>query len=341
MSCLTRTIVTCTPAGNSLERLLKVRPAASPESVISPIWKRCAFAGKVRLHAARHEVDAEDRADHAERIRDRVADRWIAVLHHLQRRLQCCGAGHRAGEHAERMANLDSENVAEPERDQQAGSHRNQREEIVFAALGAGHPLEELPPVENADSVEKHDQPGEPDRSDDVGLRREGSESQVRRTDGADAKRKPAKIDLSDQVSDPDREKNRKDRLRPESVTGKIKHGMSPAREIWEVDNQRTLQPAARNWPITRLIRSGVGVCVSSCSVGQAHRLPLEGAELVERLDLHPLDIFHGRHKSCDAFDIGRIVGMTGHQREANPDRLAKLREPFVQNAASAQDRGR
>ena len=164
------------------------------------------------------------------------------------------------------MANFDPENVAEPECDQQAGSHRNQREEIVFAALGTGHPLEELPSVEDTDSVEKHDQPGEPDRSYNVGLRREGSECKTHEQDRAHAKRKPAKIDLSDQVSDPDRKKNCKDRLRPESFTGKIQHGMSPAEKSGKYENQRTLQPAARNWPITRLINSGVGACVFSCS---------------------------------------------------------------------------
>ena len=142
-------------------------------------------------------------------------------------------------------------NVAEPERDQQAGSHRNQREEIVFAALGTGHPLEELPSVEDTDSVEKHDQPGKPDRSYNVGLRREGSECKSHEQHGANAKRKAAKIDLSDQVSDPDGEKNCKDRLRPESFTGKIQHGMSPAEKIWKV--RKSANVAARR---TKLVEN-------------------------------------------------------------------------------------
>ena len=94
------------------------RAIVSP-SVISPMWKRCALGGNFGLHVPRHEIDAQDRADHAERIGDRIADRRLAVLHDVERRLQRRGAGHRAGEDAERVADLDAEDLAEPERDQQ------------------------------------------------------------------------------------------------------------------------------------------------------------------------------------------------------------------------------
>src|SRR6476661_1380317 len=56
--------------------------------------------------------------------------------------------------------------------------------------------------------------------------------------------------------------------------------------------------------------------------VFKAHRLPLERTHLVKWLHLHPLDVLHGRDKSCDAIDIGGVVGLARHQREANPDRL-------------------
>src|ERR1700710_2189141 len=54
----------------------------------------------------------------------------------------------------------------------------------------------------------------------------------------------------------------------------------------------------------------------------EAHRLPLELTHLVERLHLHPLDVLHGRDKSRDTIDVRWIVGRSGHQGEADPDRL-------------------
>ena len=46
--------------------------------------------------------------------------------------------------------------------------------------------------------------------------------------------------------------------------------------------------------------------------VVEAHGLPLERTHLVERLDLDPFDVLHGRHETGDALDIGRIVGEPG-----------------------------
>ena len=43
--------------------------------------------------------------------------------------------------------------------------------------------------------------------------------------------------------------------------------------------------------------------------VVEVHRLPFEGAELVERLHLDPLDVLHRRDELRDAFDIRGIVG--------------------------------
>src|SRR5215469_10959533 len=61
--------------------------------------------------------------------------------------------------------------------------------------------------------------------------------------------------------------------------------------------------------------------------VGELHRLPLEGAELMEWLHLDPGDVLHRRHEAGDAFDIGGVVGAPGHQREAHPGGLAERSE--------------
>src|SRR4051794_27109920 len=54
----------------------------------------------------------------------------------------------------------------------------------------------------------------------------------------------------------------------------------------------------------------GVGVLVL-----KSHRLPLEGAELMEWLNLDPFHILHGCHKAGDCLDVRRIVGEAWHQR--------------------------
>src|SRR5262245_37649732 len=63
--------------------------------------------------------------------------------------------------------------------------------------------------------------------------------------------------------------------------------------------------------------------------VFEADRLPFERAELMEGLDLDPLDILHRRDKFGDPFDIGGIVRGARHKGEAHPRRLVHLRQPL------------
>ena len=192
------------------------------------------------------------------------------------------------------------------------------------------HSFEELPSVEDADAVEKHDQAGQADRSGDLCLRRECADGEADEQDGADAKRKAADVDLADQVTDADGEKRRKNRLGPDDVAGKIEHDNVSARNrtlTCGLPDQRAWQPAARNCSMHAIDQVGrrrrrIGVLVV-----ELHRLPFEGTELMERLHLDPLDVLHRRDKFGDAFDIGGIVGEARHQREAHPRRLADRRE--------------
>ena len=90
------------------------------------------------------------------------------------------------------MADLDAEDLAQPQRDQQAGDDGNERQQIVFAARAPDHAFEELPAIEDADAVEEHDQAGQADRPDDLRLRREGADGQADEQHGADAEREAA-----------------------------------------------------------------------------------------------------------------------------------------------------
>ena len=145
------------------------------------------------------------------------------------------------------------------------GDDRDQRQQIVFAACGAGHAFEELPAVEDADAVEEHDQAGEADRSGDLRLRREGADGQADEQDGADAERKAADIDLADQIAEADGEKHRKDRLRSDDFASELEHDNVSGYGQAVESSQRARQPAARNCSITRFTRSGAGVGVFAC----------------------------------------------------------------------------
>ena len=144
-------------------------------------------------------------------------------------------------------------------------THGDERQQIVFAAGGAGHAFKELPPIEDADAVEEHDQAGKADRPGDLRLRREGADGEADEQDGADAERKAADVDLADQVADADGEKHRKDRLRADDFAREVEHGNVSGYGQASSCSQRARQPAARNCSITRLTRSGVGVGVLAC----------------------------------------------------------------------------
>ena len=156
------------------------------------------------------------------------------------------------------MAGLDSEGVTEPERHGKAGEARDKRQQVVFPAR-PDDAFEELPAVENPDAVEEHDEAGQPDRTDDLGFRRECTDGEADKEHGADAEREAEDIDLADQITDADRQKRRQDRLAADDIARKIKH--VPLRSEF-VCSQRARQPASRNWPITRSIsaREGGGV---------------------------------------------------------------------------------
>src|SRR6516164_7068212 len=178
---------------------------------------------KFGLYQARHEIDTEDRTNHAERIGDRVPDRRVLVFHDVERGLKRCGAGHRSRVDSKRMPEPDPEDLAEPERDEQAGDASDQRQQIVFLP-DPDHAFKELAAVENADAVEEHDQAGQPDRPGDLRLWRKGADCQANEEDGAYAERESADTDLADEITKADREKRRQDRLAADDIARNVQH---------------------------------------------------------------------------------------------------------------------
>ena len=181
------------------------------------------LGGKFRLHELRHEVDAEDGADDAEGIGDGVADRGILVLDDVERGLEGCGAGHRTGIDAERMSDLDAEDVPQAERDQQARQTGHQRQQIVLLP-GADHPLEELAAIEDADPVEKHDQARQADRPGDLGLWCERADGEADEENRADAKRETEDVDLANKVAQSDRQERGQNWLASDDLASKVQH---------------------------------------------------------------------------------------------------------------------
>src|ERR1043166_2506939 len=83
--------------------------------------------------------------------------------------------------------------------------------------------------------------------------------------------------------------------------------------------------PGTARSPIYQLRRTPLR---NAAVVNQPPGFPFERAELMERLDLDPFDVLHGRDEPRDPVDIGGVVGEAGHQREPHPDRLADRRQP-------------
>src|SRR5215468_3713697 len=78
--------------------------------------------------------------------------------------------------------------------------------------------LEELPAVQDSDPVEKHDQAREADRSNDLSLWRERADGEADEENGADTERKSADADLTDEITQSNREECRQYRLASEDV---------------------------------------------------------------------------------------------------------------------------
>ena len=111
----------CTPAGSALISSPSVLPKRSGLRTAISSSSEAAAGGRFDLRLQHHEGDVEeqDRPGHAERIRDRVADRGIVVAERRDRRLQRRRARARAGEQAERVAELEVHQLHE-----QRGSRR-------------------------------------------------------------------------------------------------------------------------------------------------------------------------------------------------------------------------
>ena len=87
----------------------------------------------------------------------------------------------------EGVAQFYAESLAQAERHQKTCKAADQCEQIVFPA-NSSHSFEELPPIQDADAVEEHDQTGQPDRPYDLCLRSKCAEREADEQDGADAK---------------------------------------------------------------------------------------------------------------------------------------------------------
>src|SRR3954469_16322999 len=153
--------------------------------------------------------------------------------------------------------------MAQTQCDREPGDDGNERQQIVFAAFGAGHSFKKLPAIENSNSVEEHDQAGKTDRSGDLSLWGEGSDGQAYEQDGADAEREASHVDLADDVTDADGKKQRQNWLRTDDVARHLKHDNVSG--YGQASSQRARQPAARNCSITRFTRSGAAAAVFAC----------------------------------------------------------------------------
>jgi hypothetical protein len=133
---------------------------------------------------------------------------------------------------------------------------------------------------------------------------------------------------LADQIPYADGEKGIEDGLRTDDVPSDVKHGGISVRERLRSKRGEEFSATAAAGGAELFDHTfdqvGGGRRCIGVLVFKVHCLPVECAELVERLHLDPLDIPHGSDKSRDPVDIREVVGEAGHKRESNPYRLAE-----------------
>ena len=113
------------PEGRSFASEPSVRPEQDSRQRDLGHVKALRLRRELRLHALRHEVEAENRADHAKGIGDGISDRGIGVAHRIKGRLQSRGAGHRAGKQTERVTDLHIEHFPKSQCDEKRYGNAN------------------------------------------------------------------------------------------------------------------------------------------------------------------------------------------------------------------------
>src|SRR5437899_2714509 len=98
------------------------------------------------------------------------------------------------------MTEFNSEDFSQAESHEQGCDASDQRQQIVFPS-DAHHALEELAAIENADAVKNHDQAGEADRTDDLGLRRERADRKTDKENRTYPEGEPADTDLAGEIA--------------------------------------------------------------------------------------------------------------------------------------------
>ena len=93
-----------------------------------------------------------------------------------------------------------------PSATSKSGNDRDEGEQIVLSP-SARQPLEELPPVQDADPVQEHDQSDQSDGTRDLRLRRKSSDCQADEQHGTDAEGEAKDADLPNRVAEANGEK--------------------------------------------------------------------------------------------------------------------------------------
>ena len=167
----------------------------------------------LRLEDHVADVEEQDRPGDAERVGNRVADRWIVVAERGDGRLQGRRAGARSGEQAEPVTQVETHRLHDEEAHHARQEDPDQRHDVGPLAGGARQAEEELLAVLDAHGIEEQ---READRADHRRRRRLGREpahGERHEQHRADAEREALDVDLADEVADRDGEEQRHERL--------------------------------------------------------------------------------------------------------------------------------
>ncbi len=216
-----------------------------PHGDLAQLEARARRCLDLRFEHHEGDVQEQDRPRHAERIGDRVAYRRVVVAEGGDRRLQGRGAGARAGEQAQGVAEVETHQLHEEEAHDAGRHHARQRHQVRATPGGAHEAYEELLAVLHAHGIEEQRQAqGAHHRRRDC-LGREPAHRQRDEQHRPHAEREALDVDLAHEIADGDRQEQRHQRLLLEQRPRDLQQ------------SHRALQPASRNWPSTRAMRSG------------------------------------------------------------------------------------
>ena len=149
------------------------------------------------------EVHAQDRSDYPDRVGDTASRRRVLRARHLDRGLECRGAGHRSGKKARDVGGRQPGSDAGQRHDDPCRKPE-QGQKVGPPPGGSGKAGHELAPILDADAVEEHDKAQKAQKRRRSGTRHQRTHGKTHEEHGTHPERQAAQADLAQSIAQPD-----------------------------------------------------------------------------------------------------------------------------------------